>query len=89
VASSTAVQHQLEKIMHLPEFHRNTQRRPQGALIIGPWPSYSAFKDLPERERWVLYGSAKAYRNALEEQGFQMAESYDAFIKRVTDELEI
>ncbi|QPI08296.1 hypothetical protein IM687_13940 [Stutzerimonas stutzeri] len=59
------------------------------AVIAGPWPSYSAFKHLPERERWVLYGSAKAYRGALEELGIQMAESYDEFIKRVTDELEI
>lgn len=61
-----------------------------GATIIsGPWPTYSQFKALPERERWVLYGSAKAYREALELQGLQMAESYDEFIKRVTAELEI
>ncbi len=37
----------------------------------------------------VLYGSAKAYREALELQGFQMAESYDQFVRRVTAELEI
>ncbi|MFU2327754.1 hypothetical protein [Pseudomonas sp. NFX98] len=57
--------------------------------IAGPWPSYVSFRNLPERERWVLYGSAKAYRHALEDQGFVMAESYDAFIKRVTDEMEL
>ena len=57
--------------------------------IAGPWPSYTNFRNLPERERWVLYGSAKAYRQALEDLGFVMAESYDAFIKRVTDELEL
>lgn len=57
--------------------------------IAGPWPSYANFRNLPERERWVLYGSAKAYRQALEDQGFVMAESYDAFIKRVTDEMEL
>lgn len=57
--------------------------------IAGPWPVYTSFRNLPERERWELYGSAKAYRQALENQGFIMAESYDAFIKRVTNELEL
>lgn len=54
-----------------------------------PLASYVAFRGLPERERWVLYRSAKAYREALELQGFQMAESYDQFVRRVTAELEI
>lgn len=60
-----------------------------GVLIAGPWPSYTGFLHLPERDRWVLYGSAKAYRAALEDQGFVMSESYHAFIKRVCNELEI
>ena len=59
------------------------------SVIAGPWPSYAAFKGLPERDRWVLYGSAKAYRQALEDQGVVMAEGYDAFIRRVCAELEI
>lgn len=59
------------------------------SVIAGPWPSYSQFKGLPERDRWVLYGSAKAYRQALEDQGVVMAEGYDAFIRRVCAELEI
>ena len=76
--------------MRLQDINHKTPSQPrQGTVIVGPWPSYSAFKHLPERERWVLYGSAKAYRGALEELGIQMAESYDEFIKRVTDELEI
>lgn len=58
-------------------------------VIAGPWPSYQQFRHLPERERWVLYGSAKAYREALEGQGFVMAETYGDFIKRVTEELDI
>lgn len=57
--------------------------------IAGPWPTYGNFRSLPERERWVLYGSAKAYRESLECQGFEMAETYDAFIRRVTEELDI
>ncbi|WP_110949877.1 hypothetical protein [Pseudomonas bohemica] len=63
--------------------------RPVAQVIVGPWPSYAQFKNLPERARWVLYGSAKAYRDALELQGLAMTESYDAFIKRVTQELDI
>lgn len=63
--------------------------RPIAPAIVGPWPSYAQFKNLPERQRWVLYGSAKAYRDALELQGLAMAESYDDFIKRVTEELDI
>ena len=59
------------------------------SVIAGPWPSYSQFKGLPERDRWILYGSAKAYREALENQGLVMAETYDAFIRRVTGELDL
>ncbi|EME0455096.1 hypothetical protein AN459_31340 [Pseudomonas aeruginosa] len=58
-------------------------------VIAGPWPSYRQFRDLPERERWVLYGHAKACRGALEDQGFLMAEGYHDFVKRVTEELDI
>lgn len=63
--------------------------RPAAPIIVGPWPSYAQFKNLPERDRWVLYGSAKAYRDALEWRGLGMAESYEAFVKRVTEELDI
>ncbi|VEF08362.1 putative phage-like protein [Pseudomonas fluorescens] len=59
------------------------------SLIAGPWPSYSQFKGLPECDRWVMYSSAKAYRQALEDQGLVMAETYDAFVRRVTGELDI
>lgn len=65
------------------------QQRAGATIISGPWPTYAQFKYLPERERWVLYGSAKDYRTSLEAQGLAMAESYDEFIKRVTAELEI
>lgn len=65
------------------------QQRAGATIITGPWPTYPAFRGLPERERWVLYGSAKAYREALELQGFQMAESYDVFVRRVCEELQL
>lgn len=67
-------------------FSKSTKSRP---AIAGPWPTYRQFRDLPERDRWVLYGSAKAYREALEGQGLAMSESYDDFIRRVTEELNI
>ncbi len=72
-----------------PNANQAPTQRAGATIINGPWPSYSGFRGLPERERWVLYGSAKAYRAALEDQGLVMSESYDEFIKRVTAELEI
>ena len=57
--------------------------------IAGPWPSYAGFTYLSEHERWKLYEAAKRNRILLEDQGFEMAESYDAFVQRVTRELEI
>lgn len=76
--------------MNNPSTHTQALHQRTGAAIItGPWPTYSAFRDLPQRERWALYGSAKAYREALELQGFQMAETYDAFVRRVTEELDL
>ncbi|MEA9994302.1 hypothetical protein QN382_19110 [Pseudomonas sp. 10B1] len=61
----------------------------QAPVVVGPWPTYGQFKFLPEQQRWTLYGSAKAYREALESAGFVMSEIYDDFIKRVTRELDI
>lgn len=66
----------------------NAERGPV-SVIAGPWPSYSAFKGLPERDRWVMYSSAKALRQALEDQGLVMAEPYDDFVRRVTRELNV
>ncbi|AJG17310.1 hypothetical protein CMV24_02080 [Pseudomonas plecoglossicida] len=61
-----------------------------GATIInGPWPTYTQFKGLPERERWTIYELAKAGRGAMEDNGFEMTESYDAFVRRITEELEL
>lgn len=73
----------------IPQSQTTTAEKGPVSVIAGPWPSYAAFKGLPERDRWVLYGSAKAYRQALEDQGLVMAEGYDAFIRRVCAELEI
>lgn len=69
--------------------HAPPQELRTATIVTGPWPTYGQFKDLPERERWVLYGSAKAYRAALEDQGLVMSESYDQFVRRVTEELDL
>lgn len=70
----------------------HAQALPQraGATIInGPWPTYTQFKGLPERERLTIYELAKAGRQAMEDSGFEMAESYDAFVRRITKELDL
>ncbi|WP_223472866.1 MULTISPECIES: hypothetical protein [unclassified Pseudomonas] len=58
-------------------------------VVAGPWPNYSNCRHLPERERWEIYGLAKAGRSALEDRGVVMAETYDDFVRRVCAELEI
>ncbi|RRV49008.1 hypothetical protein [Pseudomonas sp. p106] len=70
--------------------HAQALQQCGGATIInGPWPTYTQFKGLPERERWALYELAKAGRQAMEDSGFEMAESYDAFVRRVCEELQL
>ena len=56
-------------------------------VVAGPWPNYSNCRHLPERDRWEVYGLAKAGRAALEDRGIVIDEPYDQFIARVTREL--
>lgn len=58
-------------------------------VVAGPWPNYSNCRNLPERDRWEVYSMAKASRGALEDRGVVMTETYDAFIRRVTGELDL
>lgn len=58
-------------------------------VVAGPWPNYSICRHLPERDSWEVYAMARAARSALEDRGVVMTESYDAFIARVTRELDI
>ena len=69
--------------------HAPPQEARTAPVIVGPWPSYAAFTDLPERERWLMYSGAKAHREMLEQAGFVMSESYDDFVRRVTRELNV
>ena len=58
-------------------------------VVAGPWPNYSNCRHLPERDRWEVYAMAKASRVALEDRGVVMTETYDAFIARITRELNL
>lgn len=68
------------------------QELPQRAgakIITGPWPIYAQFKGFPERERWTIYELAKAGRMKKDDQGIVSSETYDAFVRRITGELEL
>lgn len=71
----------------------NPHAPPQDArtapVIVGPWPSYAAFADLPEQQRWKMYSGAQAHREMLEQAGFVISENYDDFVRRVTRELNL
>ncbi|MBI6961327.1 hypothetical protein [Pseudomonas putida] len=65
------------------------QQRAGASIITGPWPAYSQFKGFPERERWGIYELAKVGRQAMEDRGAKFSEDYDAFVRRVTEELDL
>lgn len=69
--------------------HAPHQEAVSAPVIVGPWPSYAAFADLPEQQRWKMYGGAKAHREMLEQAGFVMSEAYDQFIARVCREMNV
>lgn len=48
-----------------------------------------AYRQLPERDRWAMYDFAKQQREDMQAAGFQLTETYDQFVRRVTAELEI
>ncbi|EKT4484053.1 MULTISPECIES: hypothetical protein [Pseudomonas] len=73
----------------IPNLAQALPQRAGATIITGPWPTYTQFKGFPERERWTIYELAKAGRRAMEDRGLQMAESYDAFVRRVKEELEL
>lgn len=61
----------------------------ESTVVAGPWPSYEHYRNLPERDRWAMYGFAKQQREDMQAAGFQFSETYDQFVRRVIDELEI
>lgn len=65
------------------------QQRAGASIIAGPWTDYTAFRHLPHADRWRAYECAKRHRQDLVSQGFEMAENYDAFVRRVCEELQL
>ncbi|WP_236232227.1 hypothetical protein [Pseudomonas juntendi] len=65
------------------------QQRAGATIINGPWPTYTQFQGLPERDRWAIYELAKTGRRAMEDRGFQLSEPYDDFVRRITKELDL
>lgn len=72
-----------------PKHAQAPQQRAGASIITGPWPCYSQFRGFPERERLALYELAKAGRRYLEDKGFVIDEPYDAFVRRVCEELQL
>ncbi|SUD80286.1 hypothetical protein [Pseudomonas putida] len=61
-----------------------------GATIIPTgWPAYGAMQGQPELARWQLYEFSKRLRAELEGHGCLFVEPYDAFVRRVCEELQL
>lgn len=65
------------------------QQNAGAPIIAGPWPSYIQLKSLPERERWAIYELAKSGRMKKDDQGIVSSETYDAFVRRICEELDL
>jgi hypothetical protein len=74
---------------YLAEDRNRQHPRFESPVVAGPWPSYAQYRSLPERDRWAMYDFAKQQREAMQAAGFQFSETYDQFVRRVTDELEV
>ncbi|AHC81939.1 hypothetical protein X969_08135 [Pseudomonas monteilii SB3078] len=58
-------------------------------MIPVGWPTYSAMRGQPESVRWQFYEFAKQLSAELQGHGCLFAEPYDAFVRRVTEELDL
>ncbi|CAB5525949.1 Uncharacterised protein [Pseudomonas putida] len=65
------------------------QNRTGATIIPMGWPTYTAMKAQPESVRWQFYEFSKRLRADLEGHGCLFVEPYDAFVRRVTEELEL
>lgn len=82
---------QCSEVIVMQTAHVRNQQHPlfESPVVAGPWPSYAQYRDLPERDRWAMYDFAKQQREDMQAAGFQFSETYDPFVRRVTDELEL
>ncbi|WP_044047307.1 hypothetical protein [Pseudomonas monteilii] len=65
------------------------QQRAGATIIPVGWPTYSAMRGQPESVRWQFYEFAKQLSAELQGHGCLFAEPYDAFVRRVTEELDL
>ncbi|MCP3791260.1 hypothetical protein [Pseudomonas sp. N2-11] len=61
-----------------------------GVLVMpSGWPSCELFKLFPEEARWQFYEWVKQQRAFLEQHGWIFEESYDQYVRRVCEELQL
>ncbi|AVH37001.1 hypothetical protein AL532_12050 [Pseudomonas monteilii] len=72
-----------------PNPAQELQQRAGATINATAYPSYASFRHLPEAERWGIYELAKSGWLTRQEQGHVMPESYDAFVRRITEELDL
>ena len=65
------------------------QQRSGATIIPTGWPAYGAMQGQPESARWQLYEFSKRLRAELEGHGCLFVEPYDAFVRRVCEELQL
>lgn len=64
--------------------------RRAGALTMpSGWPCCDLFKLFPEEARWQFYEWVKQQRAFLEQHGWIFEESYDQYVRRVCEELQL
>ena len=65
------------------------QQRAGATIFPAGWPTYRAMRSQPESVRWQFYEFSKRLRAELEGHGCLFVEPYDAFVRRITEELEL
>lgn len=65
------------------------QKRAGATIIPMGWPSYGSLQSAHESVRWQLYEFIKRLRVDLESRGCLFVEPYDAFVRRVCEELQL
>lgn len=78
------------EIQDINSFYLQNQAMKLGEGInLNKWPNFKQFRFMPYDEKMRIYSMAKDLRNSLVKCGFKLTESYDQYIERIVDELEI
>jgi len=65
------------------------QQRAGAVIVPSGWPCCDLFKLFPEGARWQFYEWAKQQRAFLERHGWIFEESYDQYVRRMCEELQL